>query len=120
MRTSFHHQSEAQPPNGPLTAATSPDTPSTTPATQFVSASGNTPIPSLVASFRPAILDRDGATLDPAEFAQPLHKRGGPFRTWIIAALMLGGMHAHALLPVSVGIHPLNGPGERYNAKNCG
>jgi poly(hydroxyalkanoate) depolymerase family esterase len=27
MRTSFHHQSEAQPPNGPLTAATSPDTP---------------------------------------------------------------------------------------------
>jgi hypothetical protein len=28
MRTSFHHQSEAQPPNGPLIAATSPDTPS--------------------------------------------------------------------------------------------
>jgi hypothetical protein len=28
MRTSFRHQSEAQPPNGPLTAATSPDTPS--------------------------------------------------------------------------------------------
>ncbi len=26
MRTSFHHQSEAQPPNGPLTAATSADT----------------------------------------------------------------------------------------------
>jgi hypothetical protein len=25
MRTSFHHQSEAQPPNGPLTAATSPE-----------------------------------------------------------------------------------------------
>jgi hypothetical protein len=39
MRTSFHHQSEAQPPNGPLTAATSPDTPSTCPATQFVSVS---------------------------------------------------------------------------------
>jgi hypothetical protein len=34
MRTSFHHQSEAQPPNGPLTAATSPDTPSPAPATQ--------------------------------------------------------------------------------------
>jgi hypothetical protein len=36
MRTSFHHQSEAQPPNGPLTAATSPDTPPhlTWPATQ--------------------------------------------------------------------------------------
>jgi len=34
MRTSFRHQSEAQPPNGPLTAATSPDTPSTCPATQ--------------------------------------------------------------------------------------
>src|SRR6266508_5215677 len=34
MRTSFHHQSEAQPPNGPLTVATSPDTPSTCPATQ--------------------------------------------------------------------------------------
>jgi hypothetical protein len=31
MRTSFHHQSEAQPPNGPLTAATSPDTPSPEP-----------------------------------------------------------------------------------------
>jgi hypothetical protein len=37
MRTSFRHQSEAQPPNGPLTAATSPDTPSTCPATQSVS-----------------------------------------------------------------------------------
>ena len=35
MRTSFHHQSEAQPPNGPLTAATSPDTPSPGPTTQF-------------------------------------------------------------------------------------
>src|SRR6266576_2230152 len=35
MRTSFRHQSEAQPPNGPLTAATSPDTPSTCPATQW-------------------------------------------------------------------------------------
>jgi hypothetical protein len=34
MRTSFHHQSEAQPPNGPLTAATSPDTPSAKPTTQ--------------------------------------------------------------------------------------
>src|SRR5262245_48859486 len=34
MRTSFRHQSEAQPPNGPLTPATSPDTPSTCPATQ--------------------------------------------------------------------------------------
>jgi hypothetical protein len=34
MRTSFHHQSEAQPPNGPLTAVTSPDTPSAAPASQ--------------------------------------------------------------------------------------
>ena len=34
MRTSFHHQSEAQSPNGPLTAATSPDTPSPGPTTQ--------------------------------------------------------------------------------------
>src|SRR6266436_6150147 len=34
MRTSFHHQSEAQPLNGPLTAATSPDTPSPTPPPQ--------------------------------------------------------------------------------------
>src|SRR6266496_5132379 len=33
MRTSFHHQSEAQSPNGPLTAATSPDTPSLSPTT---------------------------------------------------------------------------------------
>jgi hypothetical protein len=32
MRTSFRHQSEAQPPNGPLTAATSPDTPSHMPS----------------------------------------------------------------------------------------
>ena len=32
MRTSFHHQSEAQPPNGTLTAATSPDTPSHMPS----------------------------------------------------------------------------------------
>jgi len=34
MRTSFHHQSEAQSPNDPLTAATSPDTPSPGPTTQ--------------------------------------------------------------------------------------
>ena len=33
----------------------------------------------LVASLRPAIPDRDGATLDPAEFAQSLHKSGDPF-----------------------------------------
>src|SRR5439155_10509104 len=32
----------------------------------------------LDASLRPAILDRDGAALDPAEFAQPLHKSRGP------------------------------------------
>ena len=32
----------------------------------------------LGASLRPAILDRDGAALDPAEFAQSLHKSGGP------------------------------------------
>jgi hypothetical protein len=32
MRTSFRHQSEAQPPNGPLTAAASPDTPSYMPS----------------------------------------------------------------------------------------
>ena len=31
-----------------------------------------------VASLRPAIFDRDGAALDPAEFAQPLHKSGSP------------------------------------------
>src|SRR5262249_43635668 len=29
--------------------------------------------------FPPAILDRDVATVDPAEFAQSLHKCGGPF-----------------------------------------
>src|SRR5258708_14279831 len=32
----------------------------------------------LAAALRPAILDRDGATLYPAEVAQPLHKSGGP------------------------------------------
>ena len=32
----------------------------------------------LAASLRPAILDRDGATLDPTEFAQPLHESGDP------------------------------------------
>ncbi len=32
----------------------------------------------LGATLCPAILDRDSATLDPAEFAQPLHKSGGP------------------------------------------
>ena len=36
MRTSFHHHSEAQPPNGPLTAATSPDTPSPFPCSLYV------------------------------------------------------------------------------------
>jgi glycine/D-amino acid oxidase-like deaminating enzyme len=33
----------------------------------------------LAASICPAILDRDGATFEPAEFAQSLHKCGGPF-----------------------------------------
>ena len=37
----------------------------------------------LAASLRPAILDRDRATFDPAEFAQSLHKSGGP---WLAAA----------------------------------
>src|SRR5262249_16092429 len=32
----------------------------------------------LIASLRPAILDCDGATIDPAEFAQPLDKGGVP------------------------------------------
>ena len=32
----------------------------------------------LLASLRPAILDGDGSILDPAEFAQPLHKSSGP------------------------------------------
>ena len=32
----------------------------------------------LVAPLCPAILDRDGATFDPAEFAQPLHESGNP------------------------------------------
>ena len=30
------------------------------------------------ASLRPAMLDRDSTALDPAEFAQPLHKGGNP------------------------------------------
>jgi hypothetical protein len=30
-------------------------------------------------SLRPAILDRDGATLDPADFAQSRHKRISPW-----------------------------------------
>ena len=33
----------------------------------------------LGATLRPAILDRDSTTLDPAEFAQPLHKTGHPW-----------------------------------------
>src|SRR5262249_53623881 len=32
----------------------------------------------LVASLRPAILDSDGAALDPAKFTQPLHEGRGP------------------------------------------
>jgi len=32
----------------------------------------------LAATLRPPILDRDGATLDPAEFTQPLNKDGEP------------------------------------------
>jgi hypothetical protein len=32
----------------------------------------------LAASLRPAVLDRDGAALDPAKLAQPLHKRRDP------------------------------------------
>jgi hypothetical protein len=32
----------------------------------------------LVAALGPASLDREIATLDPAEFAPPLHKRSGP------------------------------------------
>ena len=33
----------------------------------------------LTASLRPAILDRDSATLDPSEFVQPLHESGSPW-----------------------------------------
>src|SRR5262249_30258230 len=32
----------------------------------------------LVASLRPAILDSDGAAVDPAKFTQPLHEGRGP------------------------------------------
>jgi hypothetical protein len=32
----------------------------------------------LVAPLRPAVLDHDVSTFDPAEFAHPLHKGGGP------------------------------------------
>ena len=32
----------------------------------------------LAATLRPPLLDRDGATLDPAEFTQPLNKDGEP------------------------------------------
>ena len=32
----------------------------------------------LAASLRPSNLDRDGPTLDPAEFAQPVHESGDP------------------------------------------
>ena len=32
----------------------------------------------LIAALCPAILDGDGATFDPTEFAQPLRKSGGP------------------------------------------
>jgi hypothetical protein len=31
----------------------------------------------LVAAFRPAKLDRDGAAVDPGQIAQPLHEGGG-------------------------------------------
>src|ERR1700730_3219763 len=41
----------------------------------------------LVASLRPATLDRDGATLDPAEFAQTLAKSGDPFASGRTRAL---------------------------------
>jgi hypothetical protein len=41
----------------------------------------------LVESFPPAILDRDVATVDPAEFAQSLHKCGGPFASGRTRAL---------------------------------
>src|SRR5262249_26716368 len=41
----------------------------------------------LVASFPPAILDRDIATVDPAKFAQSLHERGGPFASGRTRAL---------------------------------
>src|SRR5262249_46362457 len=41
----------------------------------------------LVASFPPAILDRDVATIDPPKFAQSLHKRGGPFASGRTGAL---------------------------------
>src|SRR5262249_13965127 len=41
----------------------------------------------LVESFPPAILDRDVATVDPAEFTQSLHKCGGPFASGRTRAL---------------------------------
>src|SRR5262249_16615612 len=45
----------------------------------------------LGATLRPAILDRDSTTLDPAEFAQPLHEGGDP--------LALGCRRARAKVP---------------------
>src|SRR5262249_9088964 len=39
---------------------------------------GGNPGEPLAASFRPAILDRDAATLDPPKFSQPLDKSIGP------------------------------------------
>ena len=81
----------------------------------------------LVASLRPAILDRDGATLDPAEFAQPLHKSGGPLARGRSRAApknpMVGSFagccaraasgHAAAAPPSSV----MNS--RRFNRSNC-
>src|SRR5262249_34122025 len=41
----------------------------------------------LLASLGPAVLDRDGTALDPAEFAQSLHKRGDPLAGGRVRAL---------------------------------
>jgi hypothetical protein len=53
MRTSFRHQSEAQPPNGPLTAAASPDTPSHMPSHAVFKPNGTS---SHLASWQPLIV----------------------------------------------------------------
>ena len=98
MRTSLHHQSDAQPPNGPLTAATSPDTPSTCPASQC-GLCGTYPPHTATNTVRPA-----GPSLAPAE----LFRWGAvkPIRPLAVRKLGLAGSFWAPLIPKTVtGLH---------------
>ena len=101
MRTSFHHQPEAQPPNGTLTAATSPDTPSHMP---------------MVGGFEPT----HAGYLDLARYSAASKDRRSR-RTLGIGRLPLGGFweSKEDICAGGAGALGSNGPPNRITTDDC-